>query len=206
MSLLVKICGLACEGDVRETIEAGPDALGFIFWPKSPRAVTADQVAAWTKGIVPAGMRKVGVFVDASADEIRETVERAGLDVVQLHGEESIETIRQLDCPAWKAMHLDRLPSNWRELPVERILIDSGTVTMPGGTGLRVDTARARDFVCESKVPVVLAGGLKSGTVGKAIREVRPDGVDVSSGVEIEPGRKDMNAVRAFIRNARESH
>jgi phosphoribosylanthranilate isomerase len=175
MSLLVKICGLASERDVRETIEAGPDALGFNFWYKSPRVVTAEQVASWTRGVVPAGMRKVGIFVDASAEEIHEIVKRAGLDVVQLHGEESVDVIRQLDCPVWKVMHLDRLPAQWRELPVERVLIDSGTVAMPGGTGLRVDTERARTFVRESKLPVVLAGGLKSSTVGEAIREVRPD-------------------------------
>jgi len=205
MSFCVKICGLANEQDILETIRLKPDALGFIFWPKSPRAVRAEKIAEWTRDQVPEGMRKVGVFVNASADEIKRTVETAGLDVIQLHGEESADLAKSLDMPIWKVLHLDRLHDGWDCFPAERYLIDSGTVEMPGGTGVHVDTFRAKEFVRKSKLPVMLAGGLKAGTVGDVIKVVRPAGVDVSSGVEQSPGKKNMQAVSDFIRNAREA-
>ena len=202
-NIMVKICGLTDGSEVRETVSAGPDALGFNFWPKSPRAVSAEAVAAWGRDL-PEGILKVGVFVDQPVELVRETVRSAGLDVAQLHGSETAAYIRELgEVRVWKALHLDRLPEGWEALPVERFLVDSGTVEMPGGTGVRVDTARAKAFVARSPLPVLLAGGLNPDNVGGAVAEVRPAGVDVSSGVEHAPGRKDMDAVRRFIRNAR---
>jgi phosphoribosylanthranilate isomerase len=203
MSVFVKLCGLAREEDVLAAIGAGPDALGFVFWPKSPRAVTAEQVAAWTRGRVPPGMKKVGVFVNQDPAYIRDCARIAALDVVQLHGDEDAAFVRALGLPAWKALHLDRLPASWETLPVELYVIDSGTAEMPGGTGRRVDTARAAAFVRESPIPVLLAGGLNAANVTEALREVRPWGLDVSSGVEHAPGQKDPEALRAFVRNAR---
>ena len=200
---IIKICGLANEADVVATLEMKPDAVGFIFWPKSPRAVTPEQVRDWTKDRMPAGIKKVGVFVNATSEELQKSVKIAGLDILQLHGEESADVINALDCPVWKVLHLDRLPQGWDSLPVERVLIDSGTVEMPGGTGVRVDTDRAANFVKQSKLRVLLAGGLKADTVADAIVKVRPYGVDVSSGVERVPGQKDLDAVRSFIQNAR---
>jgi len=203
MNGLVKICGLASGEDVRAVGAMGPDCLGFIFWPRSPRAVTAEQVADWTRGL-PGGVRKVGVFVDQPLDEVRESAERAGLDVIQLHGREDAAYLRALNRPVWKALHLDRLPAEPEALPAEAFLIDSGTVEMPGGSGVRVDTERAAAFVAaHAKRKVLLAGGLKAGTVADAVLAVRPRGVDVSSGVELAPGRKDLAAVREFIQNAR---
>jgi phosphoribosylanthranilate isomerase len=145
------------------------------------------------------------VFVNASADELKRTAEIAGLDVIQLHGDESPEFAKSLELPVWKVLHLDRLPKGWEDFPAERYLIDSGTVDIPGGTGIQVDSARAREFVLKSKLPVMLAGGLKASTVGDAIKVVQPAGVDVASGVEQSPGKKNMQAVRDFIRNAREA-
>jgi len=201
MGVFVKICGLANEGDVRATHALAPDALGFVFWPRSPRAVTAEAVAAWTRGL-PSGPLKVGVFVDQRVEEVRRMFETAGLDLVQLHGAEDAAYIEALDLPVWKAVHLDRgLPVP--RPPVRAILVDSGTVDQPGGSGRRVDTDRARAYVSASPMPVLLAGGLKADTVAEAIRAVRPWGVDVSSGVERAPGAKDMDAVRAFILHAR---
>lgn len=203
MNGFIKICGLANERDVTATLVLRPDAVGFIFWPKSPRGVTAEQVRAWTRNRMPEGVRKVGVFVDASVEELRRIAEVAELDILQLHGHEDAEKICSLDWPVWKVLHLDRLPAEWENLPVERFLIDSGTVEMPGGTGVRVDTDRVAAFVKASKLPVVLAGGLKASTVGHAICQVRPAGVDVSSGVEARPGQKDLGAVEDFIQQAR---
>jgi phosphoribosylanthranilate isomerase len=201
MKSFIKICGLATAADVAATAACAPDALGFIFWAKSPRAVTPAQVGEWTRDLPP-GLRKVGVFVDALPEEIQRSAEVAGLDVIQLHGDQMFE---DLGLPVWKVLHLDRLPSGFEKFPAEAYLIDSGTVDMPGGTGVRVDTERATAFVKQSKLPVVLAGGLKAGTVGDAIREVRPSGVDVSSGVERCPGHKDLGAVRDFIHQARDA-
>jgi len=200
----VKICGLAREADVASAVETGPDALGFVFWERSPRAVTPAQVAEWTRD-VPDSILKVGVFVNADLDTVRRTVDEAGLDVVQLHGDESFEFIEALSVRTWKALHLDRLPETWSRLPVEAVLLDSGTRESPGGTGVRVDRDRAADFVRESPVPVLLAGGLKAGMVGDSIRAVRPAGVDVSSGVELRPGVKDPSAVRDFVLEARDA-
>ncbi|WFB34698.1 phosphoribosylanthranilate isomerase [Kiritimatiellota bacterium B12222] len=203
MKGFVKICGLAQADDVEATLALQPDAVGFIFWSKSPRAVSPEQVNMWTQGLVPEGTRKVGVFVDASVDEVNRTAEIAGLDVVQLHGQENADFIHQVDRSVWKALHLDRLPADLADLEVEALLIDSGTVEMPGGTGKQVDMDRAREFISQSRHRVLLAGGLKAGTVEEAILTVRPFGVDVSSGVERIPGQKDMDAVQNFIANAR---
>lgn len=203
MKSVVKICGLANEADVAETAGLLPDAMGFIFWPKSKRGVTALEVAAWTRNRVPENIRKVGVFVDSSLEEILNTVETAGLDVVQLHGEYPAEVIEKISVPVWRVLHVDRLPADWNDVSVEALLVDSGTVQMPGGTGVQVDRDRARELVRTSKFPVLLAGGLKADTVSDIIKAVSPAGVDVSSGVELHPGKKDPDAVKRFLLNAR---
>jgi phosphoribosylanthranilate isomerase len=203
MHSLVKICGLANEHDVIQTLELGPDAVGFILWPNSPRGVTPKQVAAWTNGRMPEGVRKVGVFVDTPVEEMVCIASEIELDVLQLHGEYTAKDIEVMTLPVWRVLHADRLPPDWNEVPVEALLLDSGTVEMPGGTGIRVDTNRAKEIIRQSKFPVLLAGGLKAGNVSSVIQHVVPAGVDVSSGVEAEPGRKDMAAVKAFLQNAR---
>ncbi|MEX2607355.1 MAG: phosphoribosylanthranilate isomerase [Kiritimatiellia bacterium] len=204
MSVFIKFCGLAREEDVHIAVQAGADALGFNFWPKSPRAVSVDHVAAWSRH-VPPGVKKVGVFVNQGVEEVQRIFDAAGLNIAQLHGEENADFIRRLDRPAWKAVHLDRCPEGIEEYPVEALLIDSGTVEMPGGTGKRVDTARAAEFVRGSTHRVILAGGLRPENVAEAVREVRPHGVDVSSGIEIRPGVKDAKAMRRFVEAARKS-
>jgi len=205
MKHFIKICGLANEQDILETIDLKPDALGFNFWPKSPRYIAPETVAKWTQGKVPAGMLKVGIFVNADADEIKQTATTAGLDILQLHGGESAEFAQSLGLPVWKVLHLDRLPEAWNQFPAECLLIDSGSVRMPGGTGHRVNTEGAVEFVKTSNLPVMLAGGLKASSVKDAIRTVRPAGVDVASGVEQAPGKKDMQEVRNFIQHARDA-
>ena len=198
MSVFVKLCGLTREEDVRAAILAGANALGFNFWRQSSRVVSADPVASWAP-LVPAGVMKVGIFVNESVEEVRRIFDAAGLDMAQLHGQENVEYIRRLQRPAWKAIHLDRCPEGIEEYPVEALLIDSGTVDMPGGTGKRVDTARASEFVRRTRHRVILAGGLRPENVAEAIHEVRPHGVDVSSGIEIRPGIKDPQAMRQFV-------
>lgn len=203
---LVKICGLANQEDVTATLSLEPDAVGFILWPKSPRGVSAKDVAVWTQDQMPPRTRKVGVFVDSSVEQIEAMAEEAGLDILQLHGAYTAEQILQLSKPVWRVLHVDRLPDDWNEVPVEALLVDSGTVEMPGGTGVRVDIDAAVRLIEESNYPVVLAGGLKAGTVHQAIRDAKPDGVDVSSGVELHPGKKDMQAVQEFVHQARNAY
>lgn len=203
MKAVVKICGLANERDVKETASAMPDAMGFIFWPKSPRAVSGALVAEWTRGDVDASIQKVGVFVDSSVADIQKTADVAGLDIIQLHGPYTADQIKQIERPVWRVLHTDRLPEDWNDIPVSALLVDSGTVSMPGGTGIQVNTASAISMRDQSNFPLLLAGGLNADNVGSMIEIVSPDGVDVSSGVESVPGTKDMNAVRSFIRNAR---
>lgn len=200
MSGLVKICGLARAEDVSVAVEAGADAIGFVFWPPSPRAADPVRVAEWTRGAAPL---KVGVFVNQPHDEVRRIMETAGLDIAQLHGDEDANDIRALGRPVWKAVHLNRLPPVLPVPPARMLLVDGGTRDMPGGTGIRVDAARARDFVAQTPHKVLLAGGLKADTVAETVLAVRPHGVDVSSGVESAPGRKDPAAVRDFVHNAR---
>lgn len=204
MSVFVKICGLANEADVRAVMAMDPDAMGFVFYPKSPRAVTAEQVAAWTEDI-PEGILKVGVTVDLSAEENCRIADEAGLDVLQLHGSETNWSWAPPLVEIWKAVHLDRERSPILET-LDTLLIDSYTETMPGGTGLTVDWEKARLFVESVHVinqRVLLAGGLNAENVAEAIAAVHPWGVDVSSGVESEPGRKDLVAVQAFLDAAR---
>lgn len=202
MNGLVKVCGLTQKSDVEHAVHAGADAFGFVFWPKSPRCVTAAHVADLP---VPSDRLKVGVFVNQPPEFVQTVFKTAQLNVVQLHGDEDADYIRRLNLPAWKALHLDRLPPDWETLPVEALLIDSGTVDMPGGTGVCVDIQRARTFIGETRHNVLLAGGLKADTILQAIQTARPYGVDVSSGVEIEPGVKSHTAIDAFIREARKA-
>jgi len=204
MGLFVKICGLTRLRDVEEVVECGPDAIGFVFWSGSPRCVDPEEVGHWTRHLRRKVLR-VGVFVDASRDEIMRAVRVAGLDIVQLHGQESPDFCRGLPFKRWKALHLDRAQGQvWREYQVDAFLADSYSAAMPGGTGRTADWDRVRRFVKEAApTPVILAGGLTPENVREAVRRVRPWGVDVSSGVEVSPGRKDIGKVREFIRQCR---
>jgi phosphoribosylanthranilate isomerase len=204
MGLFVKICGLARAADVLAVAALQPQALGFVFWAGSKRAVRAGEVRAWIRD-VPAALLKVGVFVDASPDEVRRTMETAGLDVAQLHGAERPEDF--VGCPfrLWRALNprtaVEPVPVGWS---VDAFLIDTYSAQSPGGTGQVGDWTVARAFVQRCARPVLLAGGLRPENVKDAVAAVQPWGVDVSSGVEMEPGRKDLAKVREFMERCRE--
>ena len=202
--MFVKICGLAREQDVRAVAALEPDALGFVFYPKSPRAVTPAQVKAWTTGL-PSSLLKVGVFVNESAARVNQLLRESGLDVAQLHGTEGPDVCDGVDAVTWKAVNLKDYPSpeKLKGYHVDAFLVDGYHESMPGGTGTRVDWARAGDYGHQLPAPMLLAGGLTPANVMEAIRKVTPWGVDVSSGVESEPGKKDMEKVRQFIFNSR---
>jgi phosphoribosylanthranilate isomerase len=216
MSLWVKICANTTAEDALMGVEAGADALGFVFAP-SPRRVTAEQAAAIV-AMLPESLEKIGVFVDASADEIVSAVNAARLTGVQLHFEADaglpamlrerlgpeVRILRVVHFGAEAADELARLAGDPH---IDAVLVDSRTATAVGGTGLAFDWAEAGNSLFqETKARerrMIAAGGLTPENVAEAIRLLRPWGVDVVSGVEAEPGRKDAAKVRAFVANAR---
>ncbi len=200
MRVRVKICGITRREDALRAVELGVDALGFVFWPKSPRAITPDQAAEITAALPPF-VTRVGVFVDPPLDQIQKIVETVGLDAVQLHGSESPEF-----CAAvrWarviKAFRI-RDRASLETLPHYRTsawLLDAFHEAAPGGTGRRFDWTLAQEAVALGR-PVILAGGLTPENISEAILQVRPYGVDVSSGVEEAPGRKDPERMARFL-------
>lgn len=204
MGLFVKICGLASGSDIEAVAALRPDALGFVLWPGSKRRASAEEVRTWVRD-VPAGILKVGVFVDATPDDVQRAVEIAGLDVAQLHGAENPAAFAGRPLRLWRALGLrdaaEPIPSGWS---VDAFLIDTYSAQSPGGTGQVGDWAAGRAFVARCPKPVLLAGGLTPANVRAAVQAVGPWGVDVSSGVEAQPGRKDLAKVREFIERCRE--
>ncbi|MGD8328347.1 MAG: phosphoribosylanthranilate isomerase [Acidobacteriota bacterium] len=196
-----KVCGITNGEDAAAAIEAGADALGFVLWPGSPRAVTLDQAAAIAADL-PADVWRVGVFVDAVSEEIAAAAERLELDFVQLHGDETPQACAAAPRPVWKALRFapGTAPETARELaeayPQATLLIDARVAGEYGGTGEAADWEVAAHLAAERRV--VLAGGLHAGNVVAAVERVRPWAVDVSSGVESAPGRKSIDKLTAF--------
>ncbi len=214
MSLWIKICANTSLADAQLAAQAGADAVGFVFAP-SPRQVTPAQVAAIVPHL-PAALEKIGVFVDAAFEEIAATVEAAGLTGVQLHWDAPPSLpaqLRERFGPKLRILGVvhfgaaiadkDAVPSP--DPNVDAILVDSRTVSSAGGTGQTYDWGAARKTIFSADGPMkcVAAGGLTPANVAGAIATLHPWGVDVVSGVEAAPGRKDPAKVRAFIANAR---
>jgi len=213
MSLWIKICANTSLDDALHAADAGANALGFVFAP-SPRRVTIEQAAAIVAQL-PAGIEKIGVFVDASFDEITAAVEGAGLTGVQLHfaPPDGLSTRLRMRFGAslriLRVVHfrdaesLDATALN--DPDAGGILVDSRTAMAVGGTGVAFDWDAARKslFSKPGEHKLIAAGGLSPENVAVAIARLQPWGVDVVSGVELSPGRKDPAKVRAFIANAR---
>ena len=203
MSVRVKICGITSAEDARAAVEAGADALGFIFYEPSPRCVTPEQAAAIIAGL-PAHVPRVGVFVDADEITVRATAVTAGLDTLQFHGSESPEFCARFNLRTIKAFRV-KDSGSLGQLPdygTDAWLLDSYVKGEPGGTGERFNW----DLAVEAKRlgrPILLAGGLTPDNAAEAIAKVAPFGVDVSSRVEAAPGQKDSAKVAAFIASAK---
>ncbi|MBW3628823.1 MAG: phosphoribosylanthranilate isomerase [Gemmatimonadetes bacterium] len=207
----IKICGLTRRSDAELAAAAGADYGGAILAPNGKRSITA-EAAAEIFADLP--LNRVGVFVDASVEETSRAARAARLDVLQLHGQETAETIRALRSAGswviWKAIRLRDPDDLTRALErfdgiVDGLLIDGWSPVAPGGTGTSFDwdaLASTRAHIPDT-LPLILAGGLNSGNVARAIALLRPSVVDVSSGVELSPGVKDPAAVPAFIAAAR---
>ena len=207
MALRIKICGITCEEDAWAAIEAGADALGFVFVPGTPRFIEPARAAAITRGLPPF-VSRVGLFVNAPIEHIRATLAEARLDTVQLHGDESPEVGLSLlgQVRVIQAFRVQG-PETLLRLPDYRSssdawLLDAYVPGAAGGTGARFDwnlAVQAREL----GHPLILAGGLKPENIAEAVRQVRPFAVDVSSGVESSPGRKDAEKIQQLIGSAR---
>lgn len=198
-----KVCGITNVEDAGRAVAAGADAIGFVFWHRSPRAVSVEDAVAIGRRL-PAGVWKVGVFVDPSPAELDDAAVRADLDFVQLSGDETPQLCAAAPRPAWKALRLapGTSPQSAQRqadaYPAATLLVDAGVSGEYGGTGETADWLAAAHLAAQR--PVVLAGGLRADNVGAAIEQVRPWGVDVSSGVEAQPGVKDEGKLKAFAR------
>ncbi len=202
----IKICGITNENDALAAVDAGADALGFMFYRKSPRAVEPKAVKAIVARLPPFVV-PVGVFVNEEAKVVRDLMDECGLMLAQLHGDESAAYCEQLGRPVLKAFRLKNastflaLAEYQGRAGVRGFLVDAYSEGAYGGTGQVTDWPLAAQVARTSRI--LLAGGLTAENVGAAIRAVQPYGVDVSSGVEREPGRKDHGKVQAFIKAVR---
>ena len=208
-----KICGITNQGDATVAAESGADAIGLNFYATSLRSVTTDEAAAIH---TPANVARVGVFVNHETDEINRIVDAANLDFVQLHGDETPDRAAELGelklIPVFRIRAgADQADARSRiekwtlndDLSIAAILLDAQVGKAYGGTGRQVDWGLAEAIVSACQVPLILAGGLNAENVGQSIEQVGPQGVDVASGVEALPGKKDPRLVRQFVSNAK---
>jgi phosphoribosylanthranilate isomerase len=203
MSVRVKICGITNLADGQAAIEAGADALGFVFYEKSPRSVSVEKAAEIIRELPPLIM-KVGVFVDASPEFVMRAASECGLTLLQFHGEEPPDFCRQFGLMSMKALRVRDANSlqTLLEYATDAWLLDAYSPESHGGTGKTFNWDLATQAQSWGR-PIFLAGGLTAENVGEAVSRVRPFGVDVSSGVEASPGKKDHAKVRAFIQAAK---
>ena len=217
----VKICGITNLEDALTAVEAGADALGFVFYGKSLRNIDPGMVGQIVAK-VPARIEKVGVFVNEAAERIDQSVQQAGLTAVQLCGKESVAGFIKYSRVQWDINHRPKvifvIPAGalseglffiGDELKnaLHALLIDSVSAAEPGGTGKRFDWEKAQEMIemLGLTIPTIVAGGLTPENVADALERLHPWGVDVSSGVESKPGKKDPEKVRTFVSAVREA-
>ena len=199
MRTRVKICGITRAQDALQAVKQGADAIGLVFYPKSPRNVSAAQAAEIVSQI-PAFVTVVGLFVDAEPAFIQEVISSVKLDLLQFHGDETPSACRQYSRPYMKAIrvkngtNLVQYAADYAD--ARALLLDAFAEGVPGGTGLVFDWSLIPQNL---PLPIVLAGGLNAENVGVAIEQVRPYAVDVSGGVEASKGIKDAAKIAAFM-------
>jgi phosphoribosylanthranilate isomerase len=199
--LFVKICGMTRLPDALHAVEHGANALGFVFWPQSPRYVAPERAAAIIAAL-PAGVSTVGVFVNAPVDVITRVAAETGISTIQLHGDEPPDYADALEWPVVRATTLEQIEEAFSAWPPgTTFLMDAADPVRRGGTGRTIDWQQAASAARLRRV--VLAGGLTADNVAEAIAAVRPFGVDVSSGVEDAPGVKNGDMVARFLASAR---
>lgn len=200
----IKICGITNIVDALAAVELGADMLGFVFYGKSKRCVDVKTV----RGIInelPGSILKVGVFVDEERDKVLDIAADVSLDILQFHGDETLEycAFFKGDYKVMKAFRVkdDTSLRNVNDYMVNYYLFDAYQKSSAGGTGKLFDWKLLKDF--EVLKPFILSGGLTPDNVGRAISELAPYGVDVSSGVESSPGKKDIGLIKKFVANVR---
>lgn len=199
MRTRVKICGIMRRQDAEFAVKSGADAIGLVFYEPSPRAVTMAQAAAITAQLPPF-VSAVGLFVNASAEKVWQTLEQVPLSLLQFHGNESAEYCAQFNMPYIKAVRMqtetDLIQADEHFAEASALLLDSYQQGVPGGTGQTFDWS----MITAVSKPLILAGGLTTENVAEAIRQVSPYAVDVSGGVEESKGLKSNNKISAFMR------
>ena len=197
----VKVCGITRLEDAVAAARFGADAVGFVF-AESPRMVTPEEAGEISRRM-PDGPAKVGVFVNSPVEDVNRVVRRCGLDLVQLHGDEDPAYCEELGGIAIKALRVDGAldVALAKQYHCHALLLDGYDRGRRGGTGKTFDWTTVR--LLDGRRRVIVAGGLGPDNVGRAIEAARPYGVDASSGVESEPGRKDAVLMYRFIENAR---
>lgn len=201
----VKICGITTAEDALAAVEAGADALGFVFYKESPRHIFPEE-AARIINLLPPFVQAVGLFVNEAPETVNQVSRICRLGLVQLHGDETPAYCRRIDQRVIKAFRVRSLTclDPIADYRLSGCLLDAYSPAAYGGTGQSFNWEIAREAVRRGH-RIVLAGGLTPENVAEAIRQVAPYAVDVSSGVESAPGRKDADKVRAFIRNVKET-
>ncbi len=203
MAVEIKICGMTNADDVATALEYGADYIGFVLYDKSPRGITP-QLLRKIMDSTDSNLKAVGVFVNESRDYVKKVVDDCGLYAAQLHGCEDPSSFVDFGPRTWRAVSLgeyDNCKVDLKEWAVDRFVVDAAVPGMYGGTGSLADWNKAA--VIAEQYPVMLAGGLTPLNVAEAIAAVKPCGVDVSSGLEREPGRKDYQKMKTFMENAR---
>lgn len=199
----IKICGITNLEDALAAVEAGADALGFVFHPSSPRHIFPEQAAVIIRHL-PAFIHTVGLFVDENLEIVNSTADQCGLDLVQLHGDETPSYCSSVHRRVIKAFRVKDMTSleSIRGYNVSAFLLDAWSPVAHGGTGKTFNWEIAATASVSDRI--ILAGGLTPNNVAAAVHQVQPYAVDVSSGVERTPGRKDADKVREFIIQARQ--
>lgn len=205
MAIPVKICGITRAEDARAAVRLGAAAIGFVFWERSPRYVSPDK-AREIISLLPAFVTAVGVYVDPDRHWVVETSSLAGLNLLQFHGAEPSDFCSQFSLPYIKAVRVkegvDLIQYATRHTGAKGLLLDTFVEGAPGGTGQEFDWSLVPRDV---RLPLILSGGLRPENVARAISQVQPWAVDVSSGVEASKGIKDVDKIAAFMRGVRAS-
>jgi len=195
----IKICGLTNLNQALACAELGVDWLGFNCWHGSPRYIKPAEIVEIINNL-PKSVKTVGVFVNEHSDSVEKIMSLTGMDVAQFHGDETFDDVKKIKVPWFKAFRFtpefktDQIKSFGKEI----FLLDSFSKKFYGGSGERLDWDEASKISSLGKL--ILAGGLNSENVSEAVKKVKPWGIDVCSGVEIEPGIKDMKKVAAFVK------
>lgn len=205
MSVRVKVCGITRDEDAKAAVQAGVDAIGFVFWPHSARYIDPDSARRIAANIPPF-VCIVGVYVDPDAAWVEETMQVARLNLLQFHGDETPEFCNQFFQPYIKAIRVkqgtDLLQYAERYHSAKGLLLDAYAENIPGGTGHAFDWRLIPQHL---PLPLVLSGGLNPNNIATAIKQIQPWAVDVSSGVEVSKGIKDEKKIFAFMQGVKQS-